>query len=366
MTNKENQQALQSTKSTLSGAITELGSAVFQYGNRAGDNFTSTKELIADYVGRLYGKRMRILVLRMKENPPAPPAIPETTPPKKSEPIPADWRRYDKATEHHLKLMEEYHVDKGKTFIIVLAQCSTLMKHKIEGTDTHEKMEDTDDVVGLLTLIQNLSHGNTTTQNSFWVTAKHYKKVGTIRQNRNESLPNYYKRWMTMVDVLEGHFGPMIPTKLTTSGIDDSQAQERFKACLFLHSVDLKQCGSAIEKLNNQCLTGQDNYPTSVVAMVNLLTHRIDGAQFSTHNNNNDNNKQSNNNNDDSSDKTGVFQSKPKSFVQKPSFHQNQERKSLSQTQTNESDGTEGVTSFSGAPEQRRKIVAWWMNDDED
>ena len=92
MTNKENPQALQSTKSTLSGAIAELGGDVFQCGNRAGDDFASTKELIADHVGRLHGKRMRILALQMKENPPAPPEVPKTTPPKKTEPIPAEWR----------------------------------------------------------------------------------------------------------------------------------------------------------------------------------------------------------------------------------------------------------------------------------
>ena len=116
MTIKDNQ-AQPSTKPSQNGAITELGNATFSYGNKGGDSFTSIKEIIADYVGRLFGKRMRILVLRMKENPPPPPEVPKGDPPKKTDPVPAEWRKFDRAVDHHLKLMEQYLVDKGKTFI---------------------------------------------------------------------------------------------------------------------------------------------------------------------------------------------------------------------------------------------------------
>jgi hypothetical protein len=54
-------------KNGLQGNIAELGNNVYQYGIRdQGDRFARTIEAIADYVGREYGKEMRLLVKNQK------------------------------------------------------------------------------------------------------------------------------------------------------------------------------------------------------------------------------------------------------------------------------------------------------------
>jgi hypothetical protein len=63
-------------KNSLQGNLAELGNNIYQYGTRdQGDRFTRTTEATADYVGREYGKEMKLLVKNQKENEPKKPVM---------------------------------------------------------------------------------------------------------------------------------------------------------------------------------------------------------------------------------------------------------------------------------------------------
>ena len=86
--------------------------------------------------------------------------------------------------------MEEHHVDKSKTFVVVLGQFLHLwLKHnqfEVEGTDTcEEKMEGADDVVSPLTLIHGLMCPTEPRASSI---LSGCKKVGNLKHQETESL----------------------------------------------------------------------------------------------------------------------------------------------------------------------------------
>jgi hypothetical protein len=124
-------------KHLATGEISDLGTNVYIYGSRnQGDIYVKTTEAIGDYVGRIHGKAMRMLVLRGKEMPPKKPTAPSTTL-KQGEPITAEWREYDKGLDFYNKKIDQYKEDKAKVFIVIMGQCTSMMRNKVEGvTDT--------------------------------------------------------------------------------------------------------------------------------------------------------------------------------------------------------------------------------------
>ena len=336
------------------------GLPVYTFGSKNNsETYTKTTEAIGNYVGREYGKAMRILVVKGKEAPPSMPTAPDNPLDTTVAASSAQWRAYDKGLDYYYKQLQLYNERKGKVFIVIMGQCTTTMKNKIEGTATYDDMENGDKVIDLLKLIKELSYATNTIQYPFFTSADQFRRAGTVRQLGHEDLATFYNRWMSQLEVLESQYGVLVPTELVDTNIDKDEAEKHFKACLFLLAVDRKKYGHVLEELNNQYLNGARPYPTSVEGVINMLTHRIDNR---THD---DRTRGNNSNNGPPPPPDGDDGTIKKSFNQRPSFHQTQERKSFSQTQTDESDGSEGTTSFSGAPEQRKKIVAWWMKDDE-
>jgi hypothetical protein len=62
----------------VQGNLAELGNNVYQCGTQdQGDRFTRTTEAIADYVGREFSKKMRLLVKNQEENEPKESVIPD-------------------------------------------------------------------------------------------------------------------------------------------------------------------------------------------------------------------------------------------------------------------------------------------------
>jgi len=66
------------SKNNLRGNVAKLGSSVYTYGyGDQGDSYIKTTEVIAEYVGREYSKKMQILVKDKKETMPVEPSTKE-------------------------------------------------------------------------------------------------------------------------------------------------------------------------------------------------------------------------------------------------------------------------------------------------
>jgi hypothetical protein len=113
-----------------------------------------------------------------------------------------------------------------------------------------------------------------------------------VTQQNDESLPAFYKRWINARDVAELQWGPMYPTKLTTTKtveletdetegtvselVEDKSAevQNKFQASLYLASVKMSKHGTVINELQHQILNKQDNYPNNPEDAMTMLSYR--------------------------------------------------------------------------------------------
>jgi hypothetical protein len=133
-------------KSSLQGNIAELGNDVYQYGTGdQGGRFTRTTEAIADYVGREYGKEMRLLVKNQKENEPKEAVMPDEEEAK----LPFVMKKYKTDLKQYYFKKERYEEHKAKIFTIVKGQCTLNMKNKVESLQGYS-IEANDDVIKLL------------------------------------------------------------------------------------------------------------------------------------------------------------------------------------------------------------------------
>lgn len=134
-------------------------------------------------------------------------------------------------------------------------------------------MEENDDVIGLLNKIKDLTFTTESVQYKYWTLSQCLKKCWECKQSKQEDLATYYKRWKTIMEVVESKWGVYTPTNISSSE-DADEEKKKFQACVFLNGVNWQVYGKVIDELNNSFIAGQDNYPESVEETVNMLSHR--------------------------------------------------------------------------------------------
>jgi hypothetical protein len=92
-----------------------------------------------------------------------------------------------------------------------------------------------------------------------------------VRQQDNEALAEYYKRFTSCVDVAESQWGTLVPTTAATNKKENT-SRDKFISCVFLAGVDTKKYGRLKTKLNNAYVAGQNNYPKTVESAVTMLS----------------------------------------------------------------------------------------------
>ena len=226
--------------------------------------YIKTTEAIAEYVGREYNKAMRILVKHQKENIPVEPTEPTGTD------VPqVTMKKYEKELSRYHEKLNQYEEYKAKVFVIIKGQCTLTMKNKIESMKGYQKIEENDDVIELLKSLKELAFTKKEAQYEFWTVNLSMRRALTMRQQNNESLAMFYKRFVNQVDITESQWGLIVPTKIST----DKKTRDKFLACTFLAGVDRKKYGRVTSQLNNAYLAGQKNYPTTVEGAMTMLSH---------------------------------------------------------------------------------------------
>ncbi len=82
------------------------------------------------------------------------------------------------------------------------------------------------------------------------------RKVLTMRQQDNEPLAEYYKRFTSCVDVAESQWGTLMPTAVATNETDEKTSRDKFTTCIFHAGVDTKKYGRLKTELNNAYVAG--------------------------------------------------------------------------------------------------------------
>lgn len=262
-------------KSLKWGDVEALGKNVYfiTKGQQA-DQYTKTTEAIADYVGIKYGMVMRSLVKDQKEI-----KLTEPTTPK-SGASELEVKKWEKELDRYYKKVDKYEEDKAKVFIVIKGQCTLAMKNKIEAQEDYQDIEKNYEVVALLKSIRAVAY-EPDIQYDHKCAQLALKRLLNVKQFENESLPKYYKRFNGLVEVAEMHFGVLVPTKIAKAekSIDKKSTPEntrdKFIACMFIEGADQKRFGKYLADLNNDYMTGQDNYPDTVETGLQMLSSYV-------------------------------------------------------------------------------------------
>jgi len=258
-------------KLKVTGDTAALKDNVYPFGakNQA-DMYIKTTEAIANYVGKEYGKAMRLLVKGIDVKPEEPVA------PRKAavdDDLTFARDKYKMEMNRYLKKLDEYNENKAKVFVIIRGQCTLTMRSHLDNLkEIYPQLEKDDDVIGLLKLLKELSFTTINAHYEYWTKMQSMRRFVNVQQLPRESLASYYRRWKAPLEVLEAQWGDFGPT-IHDNNDTDSQARDKLLACLFLNGCDRKRYGKVIEELSHAHLAGQENYPGTVEAMMMMLSH---------------------------------------------------------------------------------------------
>ncbi len=141
-------------------------------------------------------KEMRLLVKKEKENEPV-------IQNKKEAKLPSVMKKFETELEQYYFKKDRYKEHKAKIFVIVKEQCTMSMKNKVENLKGYDSIEASDDVIKLLNGLKELTFKTHDVRCGYWTICQTVRKVLTRRQQDNEPLAEYYKRFTSCVDVAE-------------------------------------------------------------------------------------------------------------------------------------------------------------------
>jgi len=252
-------------------------SSVYTYGVPGQiERYIKTTKMIAEHVGKTFGKEMWRLVNDREETDFKEPKDPGDSATRGA------LERYKMLLKAHLDDKKEYEKQKAKVFRLIMSQCSAAMKAKIESLPKYEDLEEDDDVVGLLTKIKEIVYSTENVQYEYWTMQASMRSFMVLKQGDKESLGSFSRRFLAQLEVTEEVWGPLSPMKLKGSATDaQNKARDKFLACVFLAGVDRNRFKAVLDDLNNDFLTGNVSYPEDVPGMLALLSNRRGGGASS-------------------------------------------------------------------------------------
>jgi hypothetical protein len=203
---------------------------------------------------------MRFLVKNQKENEPKEPVMPD----KEEAKSPFVMKKYETELKQNYFKKERYKEHKAKIFVIVKGQCTLNFKNKVESLQGYDLIEASDDIIKLLNGLKELTFKVHEVQYGYWRICQTVRRVLTMRQQDKEPLAEYYKRFISCVDVAESQWGTLVLTAAATNETNEKTSGDKYITCVFLAGVDTKKYGRLKIKLNNAYVAGQNNYPKTV------------------------------------------------------------------------------------------------------
>ena len=257
--------------------IAQLKGKVYVIANAGeqADTYTKSTKAIGEYVGRVYGREMKKLVLQLTECGPLEPTYPS----EGDEKAKAIW---SKEYDHYLKKQEQYRDQKAKVFTIILGQCTKPMRNRVEGTTGYGDVEKDTDVVGLLRMVKDVAFDSNDRKYPHLQAARAWKQLSMIRQQDNEDLVDYYKRFWSVVEMVERSYGKIVPVEIASrearysadKDTIDARERDRFLAFMFMDGADKTVYGYLMRDLSGDYALGNENYPDTVEDALQVLALR--------------------------------------------------------------------------------------------
>ena len=167
--------------------LEELRGYYFTHGDPgSGNKFNKTVEKIADYCRVKVSKEIYKLVLYGEEA-----DFPEVEEPSGSKPSSAKMKKFEMDYKRRLEKQETYMKEKCMAFGIIMGQCLQMTKEVVKTDKSFKKLEEEDDVKGLLGLLRDLCYGTDKKRYVRWIQQAQLRKAITLKQEPTESIQRF-------------------------------------------------------------------------------------------------------------------------------------------------------------------------------
>ena len=185
------------------------------------------------------------------------------------------------------KDQRKYDKDKATVFVLIVGQCTDVVKRTLESDPDFMTLRVSRDVKGLMKKLKALAFSQSTNDNPVTAVVNSVRRIAPLQQGTHESVINYSKQFSTACEVLEEQWGVFGPPALAASASDAdlNTAKQKFLGRLFLLGSDKRRFSKLVDTLHNSFQAGKDDYPESLDATLSLLSnyqdHQSEGGQIS-------------------------------------------------------------------------------------
>lgn len=237
------------------------------------DSYSKTTEAIGEYVGKVYGHEMKMLVIQLQEtNIIEPDDLSE-------KPSRIEEMKWGKQYDLYLKKKDKYEEQKAKVFSIVVGQCETSMKNRIESQAGYATAEKDRDVIALLKMIKDIAFDANDKKYPPMQAALAWGQLTKMKQKEDEGLTAYYKRFESVVERIERAYGEISPVAVAEKDPKYNQGKakaisrerDRMLAYMFMQSGH-KGFTPLLRDMENDYALGHGKFPETVEEALQVLT----------------------------------------------------------------------------------------------
>ena len=261
------------------GALEAFGSLIFKANTPdQAEMYIRTTEKLSEYVLTTFGRDMRNLVKYATEREFTEPPFPSK---KLRESDKLHEVKYKESLAKYHRELDTYQDQKTKMFGIILGQCSPMVKDRLAKNQGFKKVEMDSDVMEVLKMLQEMAYSTLGHQEPNWSLVTVLRRLLTMQQRQGDTIQTYYLRFKSQAAVLQAQWGKFYPPNLAKNEDQIDFASEAILTAIFLANSDNVRFRTLKERLNNEYLSGKNNYPTTLEQAVNLLTYNQDfGTQI--------------------------------------------------------------------------------------
>jgi hypothetical protein len=130
-----------------------------------------------------------------------------------------DEMKWSKDYDVFIKKKTKYDDEKTKVFAIILSRCDEPMKNKVEGNQKYAQMEQDCDVAALLEVIKENAFDLYERQYLACQAASAWKQLTYCHQQEDETIVQFYLRFIETVDWTEQMYGTNVPSVMVDGAI---------------------------------------------------------------------------------------------------------------------------------------------------
>ena len=268
------------------GRCTDLEGHIFDVGPTQATQYMKTKNEITEYAGRTYGSTTRRSMEELKDMASILIVKPTEDPNAKGGEMELVKYRFRAYITEQVK----YEQDMKKLYSVVHGQCTDAMKRKIQTQSGYQTVSDTSDSIGLMKIIKKICYNYQAEQYPPLSTVRALVKAFTFKQTDMMSDIEWSEEFDNTITaaeacgasfqfpgvvkhVLDADHSSLKLEQLDVAKQTEVMAKARTLALstLYMENSNRNHYGVINQKLENDYLVGQDNYPKDLADAQKLL-----------------------------------------------------------------------------------------------